>query len=94
MSRRWLLLEAAGCLHHWAEVVAERRRLERMLRGFAMRLSNPGLAKAWGSWLEHCERQKRMAGLMEYWRTTKSQPDACKTAAVPFWRELKNAAQP
>ncbi len=33
-------------------------------------------------------------GLMEYWRTTKSQPDACKTAAVPFWRELKNAAQP
>ena len=72
VSRRWLLLEAAGCLHYWAEVVAERRRLERMLRGFAMRLSNPGLAKAWGSWLEHCERQKRMAGLMEYWRNGKS----------------------
>ena len=33
-------------------------------------------------------------GLMEYWRTTKSQPDACETDDVPFWRELKNAAQP
>lgn len=33
-------------------------------------------------------------GLMEYWRTTKSQPDACETDDVPFWRELKNVAQP
>lgn len=33
-------------------------------------------------------------GLMEYWRTTKSQPDVCETEDVPFCRELKKAAQP
>jgi len=33
-------------------------------------------------------------GLMEYWRATKSQPDACETENVPFCRELKQAARP
>jgi TolB-like protein len=33
-------------------------------------------------------------GLMEYWRATKSQPDACETEDVPFCRELKTAAKP
>ena len=33
-------------------------------------------------------------GLMDYWRATKSQPDACETEDVPFCRELKKAAKP
>jgi hypothetical protein len=33
-------------------------------------------------------------GLMEYWRTTKSQPDVCETEDVPFCRELKKASKP
>ena len=28
-------------------------------------------------------------GLMDYWRTTKTQPDVCETEDVPFCRELK-----
>jgi FAD/FMN-containing dehydrogenase len=32
------------------------------------------------------------AALMEYWRTTKSQPDACETEDFPFCRERKKAA--
>jgi len=32
-------------------------------------------------------------GLMEYWRATKTRPDACETEDVPFCRELK-AAKP
>ena len=33
-------------------------------------------------------------GLMEYWRTTKSQPDVCETEDVSFCRELKAATKP
>lgn len=33
-------------------------------------------------------------GLMEYWRTTKSQPDVCAREDVPFCRALEKVAAP
>ncbi|MFZ4687364.1 MAG: hypothetical protein ACOYMK_17375 [Hyphomonadaceae bacterium] len=61
-----------------------------LLMGFGLLLVDRRSMRADPRFLSLVEK----LGLMEYWRTTKSQPDACETYDVPFWRELKNAAQP
>ena len=33
-------------------------------------------------------------GLMDYWRTSKTQPDVCKTEAAPFCLAQNGASKP
>ena len=72
VTRRWLLLEATMAYTHWAWLTTERRRTERLIKSFAGRLQNPGVSRAWGSWVEYAEQRRKMYGMAEHWRHGKS----------------------
>ena len=60
VARRWRMIEAQGSWLHWKELCAERRREEGLMRSFAGRLANMGVARAWGSWVERTQERHKM----------------------------------